>query len=154
MSAARSDPAHRRADRADVGDQTPAKADAGAALELVRAVGALLRVPLAIDQSVVAAHLHPGAARPSGSPSAARRSASSASCTPRIAAAYDLGGDVAIVELDAGALLDAMPGRPQYRPFATFPPVTQDLAVVVDAEIPRSRSSTPRAPAARRSCAT
>ncbi len=56
---------------------------------------------------------------------------------PRIAAAYDLtAGPVALLELDAGALLDAMPGRPQYQPFATFPPVTQDLAVVVDSAIP------------------
>ena len=55
---------------------------------------------------------------------------------PRIAAQYDLSDPVAVLELDAGALLDAMPGRVQYEPFAGFPPVTQDLAVVVDDAVP------------------
>ncbi|MEH3055305.1 MAG: phenylalanine--tRNA ligase subunit beta, partial [Patulibacter minatonensis] len=119
-------------------DQVPAKADAGAALELLRAIGALLRVPLSVDQSVVPTHLHPGRG-------ATVRLADGTAVGivgelhPQIAASYDLGHAVAILEVDAGALLDAMPGRPQYRPFASFPPVTQDLAVVVDAEIPAQR---------------
>ncbi len=115
-------------------DQSPTQADASAALEFLRAVGALLRVPLTIDQSVVPAHLHPGRG-------ATIRLGDTAiglvgELHPRIAATYDLGAPVAFLELDAGAVLDAMPGRPQYQPFATFPPITQDLAVVVDAEIP------------------
>ena len=109
-----------------------------AALELLRAVSALLRVDVAIDQSVVAAHLHPGRG-------ATVRVGDQAvgvvgELHPRIAAQYDLvAGPVAILELDAGALLDAMPGRPQYQPFATFPPITQDVAVVVDSAIPAQR---------------
>lgn len=117
--------------------QSPITADVSAALELVRAIGALLRVPVEIDQSSVPAHLHPGRG-------AVVRCGGEAigfvgELHPRIAATYDLAAPVALVELDAGALLDAMPGRPQYRPFATFPPVTQDLAVVVDAQIPAQR---------------
>ena len=115
-------------------DQTPAKADASAVLELLRAISALLRVELTIDQSVVAAHLHPGRG-------ATVRLGEVAvgivgELHPRIAALYDLAAPVAFLELDVSALLDAMPGRPQYQPFATFPPVTQDLAVVVDETIP------------------
>jgi phenylalanyl-tRNA synthetase beta chain len=118
-------------------DQSPRKADAGAALELLRAVGALLRVELDIDQSVVPPHLHPGRG-------AVVRLGDAivgvvGELHPRVAAAYDLPSTAAILELDAGALLDAMPGRPQYQPFASFPPVTQDLAVVVDEQIPAAR---------------
>ncbi|MBO9531404.1 MAG: phenylalanine--tRNA ligase subunit beta [Solirubrobacteraceae bacterium] len=118
-------------------DPAPAKAGASSALEMVRAIGALLRVPLSIDQSVVAAHLHPG--RGAQVVLGGRPVGIVGELHPRIAAAYDLANAVGIVELDAGALLDAMPGRPQYQPFATFPPVSQDLAVVVDAEIPAQR---------------
>jgi phenylalanyl-tRNA synthetase beta chain len=117
--------------------QTPERVDASAALEMVRAISALLRVPLDVDQSDVPAHLHPGrgaVVRLNGAIVGAV-----GELHPRVAATYDLAAPVAIVELNVGALLSAMPGRPQYTPFATFPSITQDLAVVVDADLPAQR---------------
>ena len=112
----------------------PPKADALAATELVRAIGSLLRVDLEIDQSSPPAHLHPG--RGATVRLAGREIGVVGELHPRVAAQYDLTDPVAVLELDAGAVLDAMPGRPQYAPFAGFPPVTQDLAVVVDTAVP------------------
>ncbi|MFT4035408.1 MAG: phenylalanine--tRNA ligase subunit beta [Patulibacter sp.] len=115
-------------------DQSPVKADASAALEVLRAIGALLRLPLTVDQSVVAAHLHPG--RGAAVLLGDRQLGVVGELHPRIAAAYDLAAPVALLELDAGVALDAVGGRPQYQPFASFPSITQDLAVVVDEQLP------------------
>ncbi|MBJ7473343.1 MAG: hypothetical protein JHD16_18695, partial [Solirubrobacteraceae bacterium] len=115
-------------------DQAPAKADALAATDIVRAIGELLRISLEIDQTTVPVYLHPGRG-------AVVRLGDQAvgvvgELHPRIAASYDLTSPVAVLELNVDALLDAMPGRPQYQPFASFPPISQDLAVIVDAAIP------------------
>ncbi|MDQ8044878.1 MAG: phenylalanine--tRNA ligase subunit beta [Solirubrobacteraceae bacterium] len=112
----------------------PPQSDALAATELVRAIGALLRLDLEIDQANPPVYLHPG--RGAVVVLGDRQIGVVGELHPRIAAQYDLSGPVAVLELDAGALLDAMPGRPQYQPFASFPPVTQDLAVVVDDAVP------------------
>ena len=115
-------------------DQTPAKADALAATDILRAIGELLRVDLEIDQSTVPVFLHPG--RGAVVRLAGEQIGVVGELHPRIAASYDLTAPVAVLELDAGALLDAAPGRPQYTAFASFPPVSQDLAVIVDEAIP------------------
>jgi phenylalanyl-tRNA synthetase beta chain len=111
-----------------------AKADALAATELIRAIGALLRVDLEIEQGTPPVYLHPG--RGATVLLGGREIGVVGELHPRIAAQYDLGDPVAVLELDADALLDAMPGRVQYTPFAGFPPVTQDLAVVIDDGVP------------------
>jgi phenylalanyl-tRNA synthetase beta chain len=55
---------------------------------------------------------------------------------PRIAAAYDLSGRVAVAELDAEAL-ERLSGRGlEVRDVPRFPPVRRDLAFVVDAATP------------------
>jgi phenylalanyl-tRNA synthetase beta chain len=112
----------------------PKAADALAVTELVRAIGALLRVDLEIEQSTPPVHLHPG--RGAVVLLGGREIGVVGELHPRVAKTYDLDGPVAILELDATALLDAMPGRPQYEPFAGFPPVSQDLAVIVDEAVP------------------
>ena len=47
---------------------------------------------------------------------------------------------VAIFELDIGALFDAIPGEgPRYRPVGRFPSAVRDLAILVDLAVPASR---------------
>ncbi len=56
---------------------------------------------------------------------------------PSVAAAYDLPGRVAVLELDVEALAAAgRTGRQVYRDVPRFPPVRRDLAFVVDAAVP------------------
>lgn len=115
-------------------DQTPHRADALAATDLLRAIGELLRVEVEIDQSDVPVYLHPG--RGAVVKLGDQAVGVVGELHPRIAKLYDLTAPVALLELNAGALLDAAPGRPQYQAFASFPPVSQDLAVIVDEAIP------------------
>ena len=120
--------------------QSPPQADALAALDTLRAIGELLRVELSVDQSVVPPQLHPGR----GAVGRLGREDGPivglvGELHPTVAASFDFERPVAVLELDAGALLDQAPGRPQYQPFGAFPPITQDLAGVVDDAIPAAR---------------
>ncbi len=54
---------------------------------------------------------------------------------PGVAQAFDLSGVVFIIELDVEKLLLLDIGVRQYRPFARFPGVTRDIALVLDEEV-------------------
>ena len=55
---------------------------------------------------------------------------------PTVARAWDLEGDVAAFELDADLIAELAPGPLPYRDVTTFPALVQDIAVVVDEELP------------------
>jgi phenylalanyl-tRNA synthetase beta chain len=60
---------------------------------------------------------------------------------PRVRARYDLpatqsGRPIVAAELDLQAILDQIPARWTLQPVASFPPVLEDLAVVVDEDLP------------------
>jgi phenylalanyl-tRNA synthetase beta chain len=56
---------------------------------------------------------------------------------PLVAREWDVGGPVAAFELDLDAVTELVAARPQtYREVTTFPAVLQDIAVVVDEELP------------------
>jgi phenylalanyl-tRNA synthetase beta chain len=55
---------------------------------------------------------------------------------PEVARAFEVEGDAYLFELDLERLLPHVPGGRLYRPISRFPPVREDLAVVVDAEVP------------------
>jgi phenylalanyl-tRNA synthetase beta chain len=57
---------------------------------------------------------------------------------PRTAAEWDL-GKVAAFELDLDRLIDAMPQELHYTDLTSFPELRQDLAVVVDADVPAAQ---------------
>jgi phenylalanyl-tRNA synthetase beta chain len=60
---------------------------------------------------------------------------------PAVARAWDL-GRAAAFEVDADALAALSPEAEQYRAFPPFPAVTQDIAVVVDEEVPYAEVET------------
>jgi phenylalanyl-tRNA synthetase beta chain len=55
---------------------------------------------------------------------------------PSVARAWDLDGTVAAFELDADLLAELAPGPQPYRDVTSFPAVIQDIAVVVDEDVP------------------
>lgn len=55
---------------------------------------------------------------------------------PRLAAAFELPREVMAIELSAEALLAGARLVPFHRPVSSFPAVTRDLAVEVDAAVP------------------
>jgi phenylalanyl-tRNA synthetase beta chain len=55
---------------------------------------------------------------------------------PGIAREWDLDGTVAAFELDADLIAELAPGPAPYRDVTSFPAVVEDLAVVVDEELP------------------
>jgi phenylalanyl-tRNA synthetase beta chain len=55
---------------------------------------------------------------------------------PSVARAWDLDGTVAAFELDLDLIAEMAPGPPPYVDVTSFPAVFQDLAVVVDEELP------------------
>ena len=58
---------------------------------------------------------------------------------PEVAAAFDLPGRVAAVELDLGALLAAAPEVRTARPLGTLPAATQDLSLIVSLTVPAAQ---------------
>jgi phenylalanyl-tRNA synthetase beta chain len=59
---------------------------------------------------------------------------------PRLNEAYKLGRrNIYVAELDLDALLAAVPPRHACTPIPEFPPVRQDIAIIVDAALPASR---------------
>ncbi len=59
---------------------------------------------------------------------------------PRVAAAFDIEADVVMLELDLDALLPHVAGPIHYQPVPPYPPVEQDLAIIVDEDIPAARA--------------
>jgi phenylalanyl-tRNA synthetase beta chain len=59
---------------------------------------------------------------------------------PRVAAAFDIKVDVAMFELDIDALLPHLSGTAPYEPVSSFPPVEQDLAIIVADDVPAARA--------------
>jgi phenylalanyl-tRNA synthetase beta chain len=55
---------------------------------------------------------------------------------PEVANAFEVEGDAFLFELDLERLLPQVPAGRRYRPISRFPPVREDLAVVVEAEVP------------------
>jgi phenylalanyl-tRNA synthetase beta chain len=55
---------------------------------------------------------------------------------PSVARAWDLDGTVAAFEIDADLLAELAPGPLPYRDVTSFPAVIQDIAVVVDEDVP------------------
>ncbi len=58
---------------------------------------------------------------------------------PKVAAAFGLTGSVLVAELDAEAVIAAVPERYPYRPFSTLPAAKRDVAVIVPDDLPADR---------------
>jgi len=58
---------------------------------------------------------------------------------PRVASRFELEAPVAMFELDLDALLPHVAGVRHYQPFAPYPSVEEDMAVIVDGETPAAR---------------
>ena len=58
---------------------------------------------------------------------------------PAVRAAFDIKERACLLALDMDRLLALSGHRPAYQPLSKFPPVVQDLAVVVDATVPAAR---------------
>jgi phenylalanyl-tRNA synthetase beta chain len=58
---------------------------------------------------------------------------------PAVARAWDLDGPVAAFELDADLIAELAPGAARYRDVTSFPAVIQDIAVVVDEDVPADK---------------
>jgi phenylalanyl-tRNA synthetase beta chain len=58
---------------------------------------------------------------------------------PRVAAEFGIDRPVAMFEVNLEALLPHLPWVPHYEPVSSYPPVEQDLAVIVDADVPGGR---------------
>ena len=58
---------------------------------------------------------------------------------PSVARAWDLDGTVAAFELDADLIAELAPGPVPYRDVTSFPAVIQDIAVVVDEDVPAAK---------------
>jgi len=54
---------------------------------------------------------------------------------PKVAQAFELRGGVCLIEVDLAKLLNKAAGLQKYRPIHKFPPVTRDIALVVDEEM-------------------
>ncbi len=58
---------------------------------------------------------------------------------PLVTAAWDIEQPVAAFALDLGKVIAAAPGEAQYADVVSFPPIRQDLAVILDEEVPAGR---------------
>jgi phenylalanyl-tRNA synthetase beta chain len=61
---------------------------------------------------------------------------------PQVTAAWDIEQDVYLFEIDLEALLPHVDGVKRYRQIHRFPPVVEDLAVIVDDTVPAARVKT------------
>ncbi len=59
---------------------------------------------------------------------------------PRVATGFDINRDVVMFEVDLEALLPHVPEGVEYKPISPYPPVEQDLAIIVDADVPAARA--------------
>jgi phenylalanyl-tRNA synthetase beta chain len=58
---------------------------------------------------------------------------------PSVAGAFDIDSEVYLFELVVDELLPAVPDIRPYEPASRFPPVTEDLALLVDPDTPAER---------------
>jgi len=58
---------------------------------------------------------------------------------PRVAAGFDLESPVAMFEVDLDALLPHLSGLRRYQAVAPYPSLEEDIAVIVDADVPAAR---------------
>jgi len=58
---------------------------------------------------------------------------------PRIAASFEIKQDVAMFELDLEALMPHVPETVHYEPVSPYPSVEEDLAIILDEDIPAGR---------------
>jgi len=58
---------------------------------------------------------------------------------PRVAAEFDLESPVAMFEVDLDALLPHVSGLRRYQALAPYPSLEEDIAVIVDADVPAAR---------------
>ncbi len=70
---------------------------------------------------------------------------------PRVAAAFDVEGDACLFEIVLDRLLPHVSGQRHYEPVSRFPPVVQDIALIVDEGVPagRIKSTIEKAPLVR-----
>ena len=59
---------------------------------------------------------------------------------PQVAASFEIKQDVAMFELDLEALSPHVPGTIHYEPVSPYPSVEEDLAIIVDEEVPADRA--------------
>ncbi|MEO2089276.1 MAG: phenylalanine--tRNA ligase subunit beta, partial [Gemmataceae bacterium] len=97
-----------------------------------------LHVPgVTFEPTKTVPHLHPGKAAEVkvGSNSAGVLG----ELHPKVAAAFGLTSSVLVAELDADAVIAAVPDRYPYRPFSTLPAAKRDVAVIVPDDLPADR---------------
>jgi phenylalanyl-tRNA synthetase beta chain len=58
---------------------------------------------------------------------------------PRVASQFEIEAPVAMFELDLDALLPFVAGVRHYQPFAPYPAVEEDMAIIVDSDVPAAR---------------
>ena len=59
---------------------------------------------------------------------------------PRVVASFDIKQDVAMFELDLDALLPHVPEAVHYEPVSPYPSVEEDLAIIVDEDVPSAQA--------------
>ncbi|MEJ5946827.1 phenylalanine--tRNA ligase subunit beta [Pseudokineococcus basanitobsidens] len=127
--------------RAPRGWEGPGRtADARDAVEVALLVGEALGVPLEPVADPGRAPFHPGrcvALRVAGTGAGEAEVVGHAGeLAPRVVAALELPARTVALELDLEPLLAARPGPRRARPVVAYPPVKQDVALVVDAAVP------------------
>jgi phenylalanyl-tRNA synthetase beta chain len=58
---------------------------------------------------------------------------------PRVCGEFDIDRDAAMFELNLEALLPHVPGVPHYEPISPYPPVEEDLAIIVAQDVPAAK---------------
>lgn len=105
---------------------------------VVESLLADLHVPgVTFEPTKAVPHLHPGKAaevKVKG-----RAAGALGELHPKVAAAFGLTGSVLVAELDAEAIIAAVPERYPYRPFSTLPAAKRDVAVIVPDDLPADR---------------
>jgi len=114
-------------------------ADARDAVEIALLVGEVLGVPLEAVADPDRAPFHPGRCvvlRLGDGPSAGAVVGHAGELAPRAVAALELPARTVALELDLEVLLGDLPGPPRAAPVSPYPVVKQDVALVVDADLP------------------
>ena len=115
----------------------PKPADAFAAKGLLEAVFSALRVELAVEPVHDRSYLHPG--RSAVVLAAGETVGFVGEIHPLVAAAWDFHEPLAVFVFDLDRVLPLAPEWTHYRDFTSFPPVRQDLAVIVDEDVPAAQ---------------
>jgi phenylalanyl-tRNA synthetase beta chain len=97
-----------------------------------------LHVPgVAFEPTKAVPHLHPG--KTAEVKLDGKSAGAIGELHPKVAAAFGLSGSVLVAELDAEAILAAVPERYPYKPFSTLPAAKRDVAVIVPDDLPADR---------------